>query len=221
MINNKVKIFLSSKNNKKYIDIEVLSDEATIADYCEALDEFFLDESFLRVRSSASKCEGCNVCCQERIPLTIIDALRLRKKVAPDLSMEEFLKRYTYITVTEDIVDITLPNGENSSCIFLNEVTNKCSHYSERPFVCRTYICTPLTTKAKKLRDYILNSGEDELVFLWQKLREDDNYIVHEAIDFDYQQLEYEKNPWTGVENYQDLLIKDLVPNSLWLELRS
>jgi hypothetical protein len=78
-----------------------------------------------------------------------------------------------------------------------------------------------MSPRARKLRDYIVNNGEDELVYLWQNLKTaDGNYIFHEAMDVEFKPVEYQKSYWTDVENYQDILLKDILPSSLWCELR-
>jgi len=220
MIEERINVFSCNINKKIGLDVEILSDEATIADYCNAMDNFILNNEFSRLRSSTNECEGCDICCKERIPLTIIDVKRLKMRLDDNLSMEDFLRRYTYVIVNSNIVDITLVIGENGRCMFLNEQLKKCCYYVDRPFVCRTYVCAEISARANKLRNYILNSGEDELMFLWQDLYEKGICIVHETLDFSFEPNKYVRNAWTGAESYEDIVLKDILPTSLWQKLR-
>lgn len=202
------------------IDVLLYNDNATIADYTKALDAYILKGKFTRLRSNTGQCEGCNICCQERIPLTSIDVRRLKREIAPDLDLPQFFQRYTYITVEGRAVDITLARDCQDKCIFLDPHTHKCLIYEARPLVCRTYICTKLSPQASEMRDYLVNSGEDELVRIWWESGQEKGLVIHEADDPAVIGQDWPENVWTGKTNYEELKIKEILPDNLWEKVK-
>lgn len=207
-------------NSKNGIDIQIGNDNATVQDYYQALDEYILSGQYQRDRAITSNCEGCDICCQERIPLTSIDVLVLKEQVAPELAINDFLKRYGYININGPVVDISLARDSYERCLFLSSDTGKCRHYLARPLVCRTYICTPLSPRAKKLRLTVVNSGMDELVRLMLANAGEENYPVHEAEDPDVSCEDWTESIWTGKLLYSQIKLRDILTDQLWAELR-
>jgi len=202
------------------IDIQISDEHATVQDYYQALDEYILSGSYQRQRAITTSCEGCDICCQERAPLTSVDVMVLKEQVAPELTINDFLKRYGYININGPVVDISLARDGYERCLFLSPETGKCRHYQTRPLVCRTYICTPLSPRAKKLRQSVVNSGMDELVRLTLTNAEDGKYPVHEAEDPDVTQEDWTESMWTGKSLYSQLKLRDILTDQLWTELR-
>lgn len=207
-------------NGKIGIDILVNSDEASVMDYCRALDEYILRGSFQRERAAAASCEGCDTCCRERIPLTSIDAVLLKAQLAPGLKLNAFLNRCGYISVRGPVVDISLGRDVFGTCLLLAKETGKCSRYPIRPLVCRTYICTPLSPRAEKLRETIVNSGMDELVRLMLADSGEGTYPVHEAEEPAINMEDWPAGIWTGKTDYSQLRIIDIAGEKLWRELK-
>lgn len=202
------------------IDIQINDDSATVQDYTQALDDYILAGTYLRQRATTTNCEGCDTCCQERIPLTSIDVLILKGQIAPDVSLNVFLQRYGYISVSGPAVDISLGRDWQERCLFLNPETGRCRNYGIRPLVCRTYICTPLSSRAKKLRETVVNAGMDELVRLLLVDSDAGNYPVHEADDPEVVWEDWLESSWTGKSAYSQVKLKDILSDQLWAELR-
>ncbi len=198
-------------------DILITSEQATAEDYCQAFDEYILSGEYYRQRSAVLSCEGCDICCQERIPLTALDVLG--RQELPELGLSGFFQRYTYITVSGRVVDIALARNSAGKCIFLDPHTRKCRSYAERPLVCRTYLCTYFSPRLKKLREALVNSGEDELVRLWAAGGKKQGYIIHEADEPDVHVSDWRANSWTGKTSYSQIKLQEIVTPALWEEL--
>lgn len=208
------------KGNSIGLDVQINSAEATIEDYYQALDSYILNGQYQRFRSTTTDCEGCDTCCQERIPLTSIDVFTLKKAVAPDLGLNDFLRRYCYVSINGPVLDISLAHNAQDSCLFLNLVTGKCLNYAARPLVCHTYICTPLSPRARKLRETVINTGMDELVRLMLAEAENPEKLpCHEAFEPAVDPEDWPQNKWTGRDNYSAIKLKDILPERLWQEL--
>ncbi len=218
-MNPRVEFIPVNIKGKTGIDVVIHSEEATLADYLSVLEEYIEKGTYQRMRAETERCEGCDICCQERIPLTSLDVLILQRALAPDMTLGEFLKRFTNVSISGPIVDITLARHGDEKCIFLNRDTRRCLHYNERPLVCRTYICSLLSNRAKKLRDIIVNTGEDELVRLWLRSPAHDGPVIHEAWDPEINEGDWSENSWSGKTAPQQVYLKDIVPANLWKEL--
>lgn len=214
-----MKLRLLPYEQQRGLDIQVLSEETTVADFCDALDEFILNGKIARLRSKTEQCEGCDICCGERMPLTSLDILRLRSALDPQLSLGDFLNKYCYVSVSCRVVDILLKRDDEDRCIFLNKKTSKCSRYDLRPLVCRIYICTALSGRAERFRQELVNSGEDELVRQWLDCLQRGEVIFNEADDPDIRPEDWPENAWTNKISYADIRLRDILSPGLWNEL--
>lgn len=211
---------LKGSGGQREIDVIIHDSEASVADYFQALDNYILTGDYIRTRSTKSCCEGCDICCKERIPLTSVDVLVLKEKIAANMTMKEFLKRYTYVSIEGKSVDISLARDSQGICLFLDQEAGRCRHYEARPLVCRTYICTSFSKNASELRDIIVNGGEDELVRLWLATDDDAvNTVVHEAFEPDVDPKDWLTSVWTGKEAYAKIKLKDIIDLELWQRL--
>lgn len=176
-------------------DIEILDSTATVQDYLEAINNAILQKPLARTRAPGRRnnCFGCDLCCGERIPLTLLDALALSNILFKNTRspknntqcqakdslqnsnlqnsctnnfprLKKFLDRYGHVLVEGRAVDITLRLEEDGLCPFLDRKHHLCTIYESRPLVCQTFICCPQTKRARELRSVIVNTGEDELV---------------------------------------------------------
>ncbi|MDX9872576.1 MAG: YkgJ family cysteine cluster protein [Clostridia bacterium] len=218
-LSGKISLLPYVKNGHTGIDIQIVSPDAVVSDYLEALDGYILQGGFTRLRAETSQCEGCVTCCGERMPLTSIDAFMLQKALAPDLSLGQFLNRYAYVAVSGRMVDILLSRAADEQCLFLDRKDLRCAGYRDRPLVCRTYICAPLSPRAQKLRQEITNTGEDELVRLWvQGYLQGENQI-HEAADPEVRPEDWSKSAWTGKTAYREVLLREILSPKLLADL--
>ena len=134
-------------------DVRLLDEAATVADYIRLLDEF-LDEK-------VAPCLGCDLCCSQRIPLTLPDIYTYAGKEKE--SIAAFLEEKAEIRRDGRAVDIKVAQRENGSCVFLDEEHHRCADHPHRSLVCHTYICLPQTVRARDLREELINGGEDAL----------------------------------------------------------
>ncbi|MCG0277863.1 MAG: YkgJ family cysteine cluster protein [Thermanaeromonas sp.] len=169
-------------NGKGGYDLVVTSPEATVKDYLRALEKV---ESFklYKVFRPEGDCRGCPHCCRDRLPLTLADVFLLREGIknltGRDISVREVITGYCRVRKLGPVWDITLKTDAEGYCIFLTPGNNLCRLYPYRPLVCRTYYCCPATYRSLALRSAIVNRGQDELGFYWErrKLKSPASYL--------------------------------------------
>lgn len=203
----KVEAVSVTVNGQAGYDIRVHDWEASVQDYIDTLNRFILDNRCYRSRRpELGACLGCDLCCHERIPVTVIDAFNL-----PDGSPEQAIVKSLHVYVEGQVVDITMRLDESGGCIYLDRTKGICKIYGQRPLVCQTFICCPSTPKAKLLREEIVNTGEDELVRRWFKTgREQGQPIIHEALSPHPDKADYPKTAFAGVQSYKKVTLKDI-----------
>lgn len=212
----KVKVIPTMVKGRWGYDITIEGDDATVQDYIDGLDDFIEQEKCFRSRNQgAQTCFACNLCCQERIPVTIVDALKLG---GGDLAKS--LTKLLHVYVEEMVVDITMGLDDRGRCRFLDPEKGICSYYSNRPLVCHTFICCPSTTEAKQLREEIVNAGEDELVRSWFGIKGSDGLPpIHEAFQPQADIRDYAQTPFFGRTNYNQVKLKEICSPKLWQKL--
>ena len=182
-------------------DVALLEEDATVADYIRILDDF-LD-------AKVAPCLGCDLCCSQRIPLTLPDlytyAGRERESIAA------FLKEKAEIRYDGGAVDIKLAQREDGSCIFLDVEGHRCSDHPHRSLVCHTYICLTQTARAKDLREELINGGEDALAaFLFDLgLLEDNGRAENYPVD----------ERWQG-KSFDEIRLRDVLSPSVYAALK-
>lgn len=202
-------------------DIQVTDQQASLLDYLEALNEYILKGKLTRTRQNTDQCEGCDGCCAERIPLTMVDLYMLQQalqKQGENRTLEQVLRRYAYVKAEGRVVDITLARDEAGRCVFFDPATNKCTIYSFRPLVCQTFICCLASDRARKLREEIVNSGEDQLV-KWSLTNIAWDSLFNELWEPDISLEDWEDTPFKNKHSYGEILIKDLCSPDLWQKL--
>ncbi|MGI6648573.1 MAG: YkgJ family cysteine cluster protein [Bacillota bacterium] len=212
-------------------DVRINSDQATVEDYRRALNEWIDHKKWDRLRNpSVINCAGCNCCCQERIPLTIIDIINLKQANEPGVEADNTIvggvQKWGYVWAKGPVVDITLRRMISGTCTFLDPSTSLCRIYAHRPFVCQTYICCPSSQRAQSLREAIVNIGEDELVRLWlQELIQSEVDIqnsppVNQGKEVCLSLKDWSATPFTGAESWSKVKLRDLCTDHLWEALR-
>lgn len=203
-------------DGKQGYDIRVNDPEATVQDYIDAVERFIADNRMHRGRKPVQEsCYGCDLCCRERIPVTLIDALNLT-----DRTITETLTSKMHVLVDGQVVDITMGLDETGSCRNLDADRGLCRDYQRRPLVCRTFICCPATRKARQLREEIVNMGEDELVRTWFSLCEETgSLIIHEGCSPDPCPDDYAETPFFQAAGYHQVKLRDICSPGLWREL--
>ena len=212
----KVLIFSRNFSGVTGYDLIVRDDAATVQDYLDAFGAAVARLPLARTRRrGAPDCFGCDGCCAERAPLTVIDCLRLREPFCRE-SWKTFFDRYTTVTVQGPAVDITLKRGGDGRCIFLDRQTKLCRIYRARPLVCRTFICSPAARRALELRAAVVNKGEDELVRLWFGA----GMTVHRGRKPCPDPRDWPPTPFAGRTSYRKVRLKNVLPEKAWRRVR-
>lgn len=219
MRKERVKALPYQAGSVRGIDLEICAADATVQDYVVAMDWYIMNAEMNRLRSETTRCEGCDICCRERMPLTSIDCLHIKRAVAPQLDWFGFFAKYTYVSLEKRAVDIVLSRDSQDACIFLDKEEKRCRHYEARPLVCRTYICTVFSPRAASLRQAIINTGEDELVRWWLNARQEGRLVVHEAQDPAIKAEDWPVNSWTGKTSFDQIQLQSIATANLWKKL--
>lgn len=182
-------------------DVRLLNENATVGDYIRLLDEF-LDEK-------VAPCLGCDLCCSQRIPLTLPDiytyAGRERNSIAA------FLKEKAEVRYNGKAVDIKLAQRKDDSCIFLDRENQKCSDHIHRSLTCHTYICLPQTPRAREMREELINKGEDALVAALYNLN---------LLEGRERAENYPINPFWQDKSFDEILLRDVLSPSVYAALK-
>lgn len=216
----KINVFLAHFDDAIGYNLEILHQDATIQEYLDALNQF--------QESHVDTCKGCDGCCFERIPLTSIDVNRyleepeilnqIRHSKTP---LTSFIHSYCHVAGTGPVIDISLKRNPDQSCIFLDQEQKICQTHIFRSFVCQSFVCLPHSEKAGRLRDNILNMGEDDLVhrYLLEATEKEEVPIINENNNAYPCLADYPANIFTGKKHYHEIKIKDIVPENLWRQL--
>ncbi|MHB1419634.1 MAG: YkgJ family cysteine cluster protein [Bacillota bacterium] len=206
-------------------DLTISDAGATVQDYLDAINEALECLPLSRLWHREGTCPGCDLCCRDRIPLTSIDLVRLleatsgrNKGVIP---WHCGLRDLAFISIKGRAVDITLRIGDDRRCHLMDPDTGMCRIYSWRPLVCQTFSCAPLTTRAARLRETLVNTGEDELVRQWllDAQKRGVEPIFNEAHKPQVRMEDWETNGFGTYAAYDQVRIKDLCSPSLWKAL--
>lgn len=219
---SKVAVIVRKIRGQAGYDVSVRDPEATVEDYLAALDRAILELPLDRGRAPGrGSCSGCDRCCAERLPLTWIDCLNLKTAVAPEAGLADFLAAYAHVLADGPAVDIILAAGAGGSCCLLDHQTRTCRAYHTRPLVCRTFICCPSTTRARRLRAVLTNRGEDELVRQWllDARRSRQPPLIHEGSSPRPRLGDWPPTPFAGCSSYREVTLKAVCPPGLWRAL--
>ncbi len=180
-------------------DVKVCSDQATLADYVTALDRW--QQTYL------ADCKGCDNCCHERAPLGLADYYQAVAGSAVPPSLEQWLQTSAQWRALEDgAADITLARTPEGACKFLDPAQKICTAHTARPLVCHTYVCLPKSHRADRLRQEVINSGEDALA---AALLHRTNLPLNCKIDH-YPLVKYWENEWKNV------YLRRIISEDLW-----
>lgn len=222
METEKVQAVIIEINGKKGYKIRIKSQDATVADYIDAINDFINNNGYYRSRNEVDNCEGCRFCCNERIPLTNIDISNLKNhELITEDDLKEIIKSYNYVYLDGPVVDISLARNKKGNCIFLDENSYRCKIYFNRSLVCQTFICCPVDENSKQLREAIVNMGEDQLVRDWL-ISHSKGEMMHidDANAPEITLADWNNNCFYNKNNYGDILIKDIINEELWKKLK-
>lgn len=80
-------------------------------------------------------CQQCGTCCRWPGHVLLTEEDLVRMAVATDLSVEEFIERYTILASNRR--QLSLAEHSDESCVFLKE--EGCQFYDARPDQCRNF----------------------------------------------------------------------------------
>jgi len=212
MTDIKAEAFLITfEENQLGHDIRILDEKATVADVVEALAAF--------ARQRLYDCRGCDGCCYERAPLTSPDISALAA-LTPNGSNPAQAVCRAFAEISTDqtgIVDITLKRDADGACIFLDKESKNCANWPARPFVCRSHFCLPKSERLQKLREEITNRGENELIRL---LLAEQAAGAPPMLPRSLRAADYPPDAAFANNHWENVAVKDIVPQKLWMELR-
>lgn len=182
-------------------DVRLLEESATVGDYIRLLDEF-LDEK-------VAPCLGCDLCCSQRIPLTLPDVYTYAGRERD--SIAAFLKEKAEIRYNGKAVDIKLAQRTDDSCVFLDREHQKCADHLHRSLTCHTYICLPQTPRARELREELINKGEDALVAALYEL---------DLLKDKERAADYPVDPHWQNRSFDEILLRDVLSPSVYAALK-
>ena len=215
---NTVEILLLSFEDKLLgqvlgCDVRILSQDASIADFLTALDNFATEH--------LADCRGCDACCQERAPLIAADVPLLASLLPENpYPAHAVCAAFATLTVEQGVADIILRRDHNSFCNQLNQAGRFCNIWPQRPFVCRSHFCLPRSHRFEQLRSSIVNMGENELTRLL--LAEEHTgaaAIASTGLAYMLREEDYPENGQSGRNAYTQIRLRDCVDDALWQEL--
>lgn len=173
-------------------DVTILDENATVAQYIDLFDAF--------LEEKVAPCLGCDLCCKQRIPLTLPDLYTYGGKGREE--MAAFLKEKAVIRKSGAVYDIQLARRDDGSCIYLDRQNQRCLDHRRRSLVCHTYICLPQTKRSRELREELINNGEDALVAAVFALR---------LLEDPKGAKNYRVNPFWQDKTFAEIRLKDAV----------
>ncbi|MDO4541507.1 MAG: YkgJ family cysteine cluster protein [Bacillota bacterium] len=200
--NKNVEIKLVSTDTGFAYDVEITDPKATLGEYIDSLDAF--------LEEKVASCLGCDNCCYQRIPLILPDIYNYAGS-SPETA-DRFLQERCTIKKCGPALDISLAQGQEGICTFLDGENQRCTDHRRRSMVCHTYICIPQTPRARELRETLINQGEDALIgelFAWGLLPQ------YQDLSSAYPIKEHWQN-----RSYDRVILQEVLPRELWKRLR-
>ncbi len=196
-------------------DIAVYDDSATVADFLLAMDAFA--EQYL------ADCYGCDGCCRERAPLIAADIPALAS-LLPDSEFpaHAVCENFAAIDIYKNgAIDICFQRDTSGACTLLNKKEKICTHHQQRAFVCRSHFCLPRTEAISRLREEVVNAGENELArLLLAEERSGAKALtgknLAELIDAD----DYPPTAQSGKTIYDAIALKQTLSKELWQQIK-
>ena len=197
-------------------DIIINDDAATVADLLTALDEF--------AGQYLSDCKGCDGCCRERAPLIAADIPALASLLpATTFPAHAVCEAFAEITISKNgAADIFFRRDKNSgACCLLDTLNKCCTAHPCRAFVCRSHFCIPRSDALSRLREEIVNIGENELTrLLLAEEAKGAQPLNGKRLNDQLSAEDYPLNPQSNKNSYADIIIKQTVSSELWQQLK-
>jgi len=213
-MNSRLQIKPARFNGQSGFELHIQDPHITVQEFLDELNYSYLHMNWPRLWPvNRVSCEGCDLCCQEPLPVTSIDVMQIGEALGIH-QLEVF--RYLWVEVQGPVVDITL-RRRGQKCIFLNS-QGKCSIYAQRPFACQTYLCCQTSPEFEQLRSQIVNKGMDELVrsSLAAFNKAGKPLPINRSLNPDIDPLDWPKGYFTGKTSYKQIKLSKVLSFDLW-----
>lgn len=176
-------------------NVLIIPQESSVNDILAAFERFCAEKT--------ASCYGCVGCCQERVPVTSLDAERLLQLLpTEERTLAKLCEKLLDIeTFPDGAVDIRLKRDSEGCCILMDKENSCCSKHIYRTFACASHYCLPRSEKLDDIRSAIVNQGMDELV----------RQLYAEGILPQINIEDYPPNIFTGKSTYNDILLYELI----------
>lgn len=196
-------------------DIAVYDDTTSLADFLFAMDAFA--EQYI------ADCRGCDGCCKERAPLIAADIAALGTLLPENtFPVHAVCRAFAEIDVRRNgSVDIYFRRLQNGACNLLNQKEKICQEHACRAFVCRSHFCLPRSEAISRLREEVVNMGENELTRLL--LAEELNGalpITPKPLLEMINPADYPPNEQSGKKTYADIILREVLSEGLWQQIK-
>jgi len=196
-------------------ELNIIDKKASIQDLLDELNLFIEEGNLERCwPAGQNNCYGCDLCCHEPLPLTLIDVKNICQ--IKGISLIDAFK-YLWVETQDNVIDITLRRSRGGRCIFLQS-DSTCSIYENRPFLCQTYICCHTTPQMEELRSQVVNMGMDELI----RASIQEFSLVGRSLPLNRSHnarvdiKDWSRNQFTDKYNYSQILIKNVLTSDLF-----
>ena len=197
-------------------DIRVTDDSATVADMLTALDEF--------AAAHLADCRGCDGCCKERAPWIAADIPALAELAeGSGYPAHRAIAAFGELTVDRHgATDICFRRDKSDgACCMLDKKGRFCTHHPSRAFVCRTHFCIPRSEDFSRVREEIVNAGENELTrILLAEEAAGAPGLTRRPLAKLVNAADYPAGAHSGKSSYAQLVLKDILSPELWQSIK-
>lgn len=199
-------------------DIKVRDSKITVQELLDELNQAYQEMNLPRLwPGNRVDCAGCDLCCQEPLPVTSVDVRQLRETLGVG---ETEVFRYLWVELQGPAADITLRRVRGGKCVFLN-TQGRCRVYAARPFACQTYLCCQTGPILEAMRGQIVNAGMDELVRSsiagFQRIGQP--FPVNRSYQGQLNQRDWPKGYFTGKTSYSEVRLARILSFDLWRKM--
>lgn len=197
------------------MDLQILDDTATLADFLVALDDF--------AAAYIADCRGCDGCCRERAPLIAADIPALAALLPPTpYPAHAVCAAFAELSVDQTgVADICLCRDEDGACRLLDTDHKWCKAHGARTFACRSHFCLPRSDVFALFREEVVNTGENELTRLL--IAEEANGappLSGQPLAALVNPADYPANAQSQKKSYDQIVIRETIDAALWQQLK-
>jgi len=188
-------LLCENENGDLCQDVQCIPKDASVNDLLAAFERFCAEKT--------ASCYGCVGCCQERVPVTSLDAQMLLQILPEEeRNLSKLCEKLLDIELFPDgAVDIRLKRDADGCCILMDKENSCCSKHIYRTFACASHYCLSRSAKLDDIRSAVVNQGMDELV----------RRLYAEGLLPEININDYPANSFTEKCSYDDILLYELI----------